>query len=177
MEHNIFFECITFWVNKVNTYIHIIRVHFPTTFIHRHKCRLDTRSCLCHDTCCTCRRNSQTCNITTTIFNHLFIQRCILRFDTSYEWVILLTFSIIYFKRTTLFCHLHARTISLNSYHTMHFFRKFCSLLSSITQSQCSQHIAFGCYTYTCTTPLQCFVHNLFPQFILSAFHDIILWV
>ena len=177
MEYDIFFKCIAFWVNKIYTSIHIIRVHLTTTFIYRHKRRFNTRSCLSHNTCCTCRCNCQTCNITTTIFHHLFIQCSIFRFNTCYKWIILLTFSIIHFKRTTFFCHLHTRTICFNCYHAMHFFRKFSSFFCSITQSQRGQHISFCSNTHTRTTTSQCFIHNLIPQLILSAFHDIILWV
>ena len=135
MEHCIFFPRITIFIHEINTYIFVVRVYFTTTGVHRHKYWFDTRSCLSHNTGGSCRRNSQTGNITATIFSHHLIQFRIGIAQTLNERIFFFAFGIINCKCTTFFCHNYRRTISRQSKCFVNFFREIGSFISSVTET------------------------------------------
>ena len=171
MEYDIFFECVAGFIHKIDTRFRIIRVNLTTTSVHRKEYRLDTGSRLRHQTGCSCRSNSQTSNVTTTVLQHIFIQSRISFTQTVDKRILFLTFRIIDFESATLFSHHDGRTISLQSQCLLDFFSTLCCLIRSVTKSQSRNHIAFSSDTHTGTTALQSLLLYLFPQMTFRFLH------
>ena len=152
-------------------YVGIVRVDFAAAFVDGQEYGFDAGSGLCHQTCCTCRRNGETGNVTTAVFLHFLIQFGVGLAQTVDERVVLLTFAVVNFKSTTLFCHYHRRAVGTQRYCLMYLFGEFGRFFSAVTQSQCCKHIAFGGDSHTGTATLTAFLIYLLPQYAFSMFH------
>ena len=158
-----------------NLVIAVRRVNLATTLIYRAEHRLDTRSCLRHQRCGTCWSNCKHCDVTTTILNHLLIERCIGIFQTVNHWVVLLLLGVEYGERTTHTSHIYRLAVSLYGQGLVYLCSEVESLVRAVAQTECCQHIALGSDTETCTTTLQCHILNLVPQVELYTANILIL--
>ncbi len=177
MVYNVFLERVSHLVHKVDMHISIIRIHFPTTFVHRHEHRLYTTRGLCHQARGTSRCYSQTGYISTTIFRHILIKLRIGILQAHYERIVCLTCSIINSESTTLASHCHRRAIGSKRQTAMHLHRKIRSLLCSITQPHCGYHVTLGRYANTRTASHAALTLDFLPQMVFCLFHFIALKV
>ena len=171
MEYDIFFECVTCFVDKVNTSFRIVRVHLAATAINGQEHRFDTRSSLRHQAGRSRRCYRQTGDITATVFHHVVIQLRIGFTQTVDKRILFFALCIIDIECTTFFGHFHRRTIGCQSQHLLYLLGKLSRFFRAVAQSQGGNHIAFGCDAHTGTTSLQSLLLYLLPQVAFALFY------
>ena len=107
MEHDELLERVSRLIHEIHMHIGIVRIHLATTLIYRHKDWFYSACCLSHQTCRSCRCNSQTGNISPAVFLHILIQLRVGFLDTVYERIVLLSFRVVNTECPALFRHLH----------------------------------------------------------------------
>ena len=157
--------------------VYIVWIYFSATFIDWHKHRFNTTCGLCHKRSGTCRGNSQTGYITSSVFLHVFKQLLVGFLQAQHKWIVFFTLSIEYAECATLFCHNHRRAIGSKSQCAMHLNREISSLLSSVAKSHCCNHVAFCGDTDTCTAALATLSIYFLPEMIFSSLYLLRLWI
>ena len=177
MVDDVLLERVTHFVNIVHMYSLVVGIHFATTLVYRHEHWLYAACGLCHQRGCTGRSYCQAGNVAAPVFHHVLVELCVGLLYAVDERIVLFAICIEYFKRATLLCHDHRRTISVQGECLVYIYRKVCCLLRTIAETHGRNHVAFGSDANASASSHSALFLYFLPKMQLCALNFIRLWV